>query len=345
MTIKFQIFVSSTYEDLPPEREMVIKAILEMGHIPVGMEMFSAADEEQWKIIARQIDEVDYYIVIIAHQYGSVTDEGVSFTEKEYDYALKNDVPVLGFVIDDSAPWPSDRMEDDTTKRVSLESFKDKVKSKMVSFWSSAEELHAKVSVALMKAINTNPRTGWVRANEAVGPDVIKELTRLSRENAKLRTNLDMLKRNMQEEEDKKLYDIVRILKKNKTDVYIWEAGANDWGDVKEGTLYSIFLAISPNLMVENDRLSIAKDIAFDFVGTSYRLHISPVPSNYLSLWLSDLSSLELIQPSEKKHSLRDTKEYWNLSEFGKQVHQLLRKMMLQLGTELSEKPEDEDES
>ncbi|EIQ1514512.1 DUF4062 domain-containing protein [Vibrio parahaemolyticus] len=69
---KFQIFVSSTYEDLKDERDQVIKAILEMGHIPVGMEMFSAADEEQWKIIQRQIDESDYYVVIAAHKYGSL---------------------------------------------------------------------------------------------------------------------------------------------------------------------------------------------------------------------------------------------------------------------------------
>jgi hypothetical protein len=47
MDRKYQIFLSSTYQDLRDEREQVIKAILEMGHIPVGMEMFSASDEEQ----------------------------------------------------------------------------------------------------------------------------------------------------------------------------------------------------------------------------------------------------------------------------------------------------------
>ncbi len=56
MTTKYQVFVSSTYEDLKAERDQVIKAILEMGNIPVGMEMFSAADEQQWEIIKRQID-------------------------------------------------------------------------------------------------------------------------------------------------------------------------------------------------------------------------------------------------------------------------------------------------
>ena len=47
MEKKYQVFISSTYEDLKDEREQAIKAVLEMGHISVGMEMFSAADEEQ----------------------------------------------------------------------------------------------------------------------------------------------------------------------------------------------------------------------------------------------------------------------------------------------------------
>ena len=32
---KYQIFISSTYADLQDERDQVIKAVLEMGHIPV----------------------------------------------------------------------------------------------------------------------------------------------------------------------------------------------------------------------------------------------------------------------------------------------------------------------
>ena len=102
MNVKYQVFVSSTYEDLRAERDQVVKAILEMGHIPVGMEMFSAADEEQWSLIARTIEEVDYYVVILAHRYGS-TVAGVSYTEKEYDHAVSCGVPTLGFSIDKAA--------------------------------------------------------------------------------------------------------------------------------------------------------------------------------------------------------------------------------------------------
>ncbi|MER8765483.1 MULTISPECIES: DUF4062 domain-containing protein [unclassified Mesorhizobium] len=38
MDVKYQIFVSSTYADLVDERRSVIEAVLNLGHIPVGME-------------------------------------------------------------------------------------------------------------------------------------------------------------------------------------------------------------------------------------------------------------------------------------------------------------------
>ena len=84
---KYQIFVSSTYKDLIVAREKVFETILKLYHFPVGMEMFSADDDEQWEVIKDTIDSSDYYVVVIGHRYGSVTAEGLSFTEKEYNYA------------------------------------------------------------------------------------------------------------------------------------------------------------------------------------------------------------------------------------------------------------------
>ncbi|MEE9876876.1 MAG: DUF4062 domain-containing protein [Stenotrophomonas maltophilia] len=174
--IKYQIFVSSTYDDLKDERSQVIKAILEMGHIPVGMEMFSAADEEQWKIIARQIDETDYYVIIVGNRYGSVTG-GVSYTEKEFDYAVSKGIPVLGFVIDSSVESLAKNVDTVEEKVAALGKFKSKVKQRPVGFWKTAEELHGKVSIALMKAFNTTPRIGWTRATDIAGPEVTNKPT------------------------------------------------------------------------------------------------------------------------------------------------------------------------
>ena len=136
--------------------------LLEMGHIPVGMEMFSAADEQQWQIISRHIDQSDYYAVIIAHRYGSITGE-ISFTRKEYEYALARGIPILGFIIDKSVAWPPELVDKSGAEVELLNDFKDRVKEKPVGFWTSAEDLHGKFSVALMKAISVTPvRDGFV---------------------------------------------------------------------------------------------------------------------------------------------------------------------------------------
>ena len=88
MDKRYQIFVSSTFADLQSERRKVIQALMEMDCIPAGMELFPAADEEQWQFIKRVIDDCDYYVMIIGGRYGSLTPEGISYTEQEYDYAI-----------------------------------------------------------------------------------------------------------------------------------------------------------------------------------------------------------------------------------------------------------------
>lgn len=160
--MKYQIFLSSTYEDLKKERDSVSKAILELGHIPLGMEMFSAGDETQWQLIRREIDQSDYHVVIVAHRYGSMID-GISYTELEYDYAVKQSVPVLGFIISDDAYWPSAHKDTDPVIRQKLDSFKEKVKSKSYVFWNDAVHLTSKVLAALPKEIVRTPRPGWIR--------------------------------------------------------------------------------------------------------------------------------------------------------------------------------------
>lgn len=53
-----------------------------MNQFPIGMEMFSAADDDQWKIIKEAIDSSDFYILIIGNRYGSIEETtGISYTE------------------------------------------------------------------------------------------------------------------------------------------------------------------------------------------------------------------------------------------------------------------------
>ncbi|MCR5686423.1 MAG: DUF4062 domain-containing protein, partial [Lachnospiraceae bacterium] len=46
---KYEVFISSTYEDLKKDRKIVQKAILSMNCFPAGMELFPATDRSQFE--------------------------------------------------------------------------------------------------------------------------------------------------------------------------------------------------------------------------------------------------------------------------------------------------------
>ena len=204
MDKRFQVFVSSTYADLKEERQKVIQTVMELDCIPAGMELFPAADEEQWKFIQRIIDDCDYYILIIGGRYGSVAEEGVSYTEKEYDYAMSIGIKVLAFVHDKPETIPLGKSDTDLQARTRLENFRNKVtKNRLVKMWNKASELPGLVALSLSKTMKIYPAVGWVRASNVVSGELISDLNELRKENAQLRTTVsDLESRNYVEHEE-----------------------------------------------------------------------------------------------------------------------------------------------
>lgn len=164
---KFQVFISSTYEDLKEERAAVSQTLLDLGCIPVGMEQFPASGMSQMDYIKKMLETCDYYILILAGRYGSIDPtDGVGYTEKEYDYAVTNGIPVMSFIVEDIGKLPSEKCEKTDGGRDALTKFRAKVSaSKMIKKYSSKENLQAGVAVSLQKCIRDFPAVGWVRAD------------------------------------------------------------------------------------------------------------------------------------------------------------------------------------
>lgn len=202
MEKKYQIFISSTYTDLTKAREKVRDAILTMMHFPVGMEMFSAGDEEQWEIIRDTIDSSDYYVLIVGHRYGSVIetgdDAGISYTEKEFRYAKEKGIPILAFILSDDAAVKMADFENDPKKMKRLAAFKKDVENgHMVEWWKTPDELAREVTAALHKQMDRKKRPGWVRGDsfniEASHAEILnlnKLVRELQEENANLKSKI-----------------------------------------------------------------------------------------------------------------------------------------------------------
>lgn len=165
MEKKYQIFISSTYEDLKDERDAVLKTILNLNHIPIGMEMFNAGDDEQWDVIKRTIDSSDYYVLILGLRYGSTTDAGISYTEKEYDYAASKDIPIITLIKDNNIPSTPAQRESEPDKIQKLEEFRKKASKKIAKFWKDKNELTTHLATSLTSEISLRPGIGWVRTS------------------------------------------------------------------------------------------------------------------------------------------------------------------------------------
>jgi hypothetical protein len=189
--IRHQIFVSSTFLDLQDERRKISEALLKLDCIPAGMELFPATDEEQFAFIKRIIDACDYYIVIIGGRYGTLTKEGISFTEKEYRYARDQGIPVLAFLHDDPESIAAGKTDLDPMLREKLLAFRSELQSnRIVTGWFSSDDLVTKIILAVVNARGAHPRPGWVRGDAAASNAILTEINEANRTIATLTQRL-----------------------------------------------------------------------------------------------------------------------------------------------------------
>jgi hypothetical protein len=196
MNKRYQVFVSSTYADLKQERQGVIQAWMEMDCIPAGMELFPATDDEQWAFIRRIIDDCDYYLIIIGGRYGSTTPDGLSYTEKEFDYANERGIKIIALLHEEPDSIRVHKSDIDPILRQKLKSFREKIAAnRLVKFWKSSAELPGLVALSLSKSIKAYPAVGWVRASTVASEDMLVEINE-SRENGELRLAVAKLQAN-----------------------------------------------------------------------------------------------------------------------------------------------------
>jgi hypothetical protein len=187
----YQVFVSSTYSDLKDERRHVSETLAKAGYIPAGMELFPATDQQQLEYIKRIIGRSDYYVVIVGGKYGSLAEDGVSFTEKEYEYAIEKRIPVLAFLHANPDKIEVGKTDKDSDLLRKLDAFRNRLSgSRLVDKWTDRNDLCTKVVIAVGQSVNLAPSVGWVRGDQAIDPKLLQDFERLRSENEQLKQQL-----------------------------------------------------------------------------------------------------------------------------------------------------------
>lgn len=322
MDKRYQVFVSSTYKDLIDERRAVINEIMNLECIPSGMELFPATDEEQFEFIKRIIDDCDYYVLILGGRYGSLAKDGISYTEKEYLYALSKGIHVLAFVQEESAIQPNNtETEYDLIKK--LESFKKRVMDgRVVRRWANQIDLTTGVIQSLTHEMRAYPAIGWVRANKVASEDVLQDLARLQKEVEELRK----YKAGVESSQQSIYKDIATF-----DDKYILEGVSSWWNKYIEQdqsekfsieeSWRNIFAALAPHLL-ENPNDFRAKSYVESWIkrvklSTSSTVLLDEEVFNTIKI---QFIALGLIEVKYSKTTKGDMALFWNLTKYGYSV-------------------------
>jgi len=194
----YQVFVSSTYEDLRIERQSVTLALLKNDFIPAGMELLFAQDDSQWDVIKKCIGESDFYVVILAGRYGTCHSSGKSFTQMEYEFAKAANLRIIRLLLDNEVYTKLERgkFEEDTKKKKSLEDFRKRIStSKMCDFWKNMDDLCVGLITALNKELKKSRSGGWLRDDAANRKEIIDESLTIHMERSRqLQLEVDGLK-------------------------------------------------------------------------------------------------------------------------------------------------------
>ena len=341
-----QVFVSSTYVDLVAERQEVIQTLLEADCIPAGMELFPASDDDRWTLIRRVIDDCDYYVVVVGARYGSIDpDRGLSYTEMEFDYAASRKKPIMGFLHGSPGKVAVEKADLDPSMREKLDSFRLKVGERMVKYWSSAHELGGQVAKSLIQIRKTHPAEGWVRASNALTPEVEREL-------AELRARVAELTAEVASKRQAQVIDLDTLAQGEDSytlhvyaEYYDQETVASGrdypsrslrWDGQFDVTWNGLLATLGPFMVDESSEELL--DQKLDTLGRQLILdHVERLPDDADKLGrvtvaadvINDVKvqflSLGLIQQSERRRAVSDTNTYWTLTNRGRDQLMQLR--------------------
>lgn len=153
---QFTVMISSTSHDLPQHREVEMKACIDAGVFPIGMESLPARDATGLQVSLEMVDKADLYIGIYAWRCGWVPKgKDKSVTELEFDRVLErqsagNFDELLIFIAHDDHPFTKKDIETEGDAQKKIEAFKKRAcEGHGRKSFTSVEELRRLVSETL----------------------------------------------------------------------------------------------------------------------------------------------------------------------------------------------------
>ena len=321
MEKKYLVYISSSDTNLKNERTELCRIINELGAIPITMDSFDINQDEDRRIIRKNIEACDYFVNLTAFKCGEIIGKSFSL-ELEYAWALRFKIPVFALIINDNARWKDSKKEKDPALIASLDEFKAKLKNHKHEVWTNIGDLKHKALFLLSREMHLSPRLGWVHSTEVMEPSVANELSRLIRENEILKSRLRMEGTDIVKRIRVQMRQALRVLSGNRVSLSFYYTDSENWENSKTFTYIKIFRLLAPELTSPKTIQEISH-----FLGNILNPDLEkivrkdfPTPSNSIKKIMTDLALLKFV-----RYSGQGENESWEMTEYGKEAFSVYR--------------------
>jgi hypothetical protein len=176
---RYHVFISTTGADMQPERQVLTQTLASLGFFSWGLE---ARTPLTTAFARRQIDDCDYFVLLLGSCYGELSASGVSYVHLEYIYAITKQKPILVIIHESPDSRALDVQESTKDGKRKFEDFRRQLQRErdMVVTFREPRELEVILRHAMPQLTQRYPSLGWVRPNDA-------PMQALQLENEKLR--------------------------------------------------------------------------------------------------------------------------------------------------------------
>ena len=172
---RYQVYLCTAGLDMQPERITLLQTLAGMGFFCWGPELRTP---QHTAFARRQIDECDYFILLVGGRYGELTPSGVSYMHLEYIYAVTKQKPVLAILHAEPERREAHLREPTDDGRAKLDDFRKRLLQDQILHltYQDCRDLDTSARLALPRLLEKFPVKGWIRAEQAGHAQPVRSL-------------------------------------------------------------------------------------------------------------------------------------------------------------------------
>ncbi|MFZ3193059.1 MAG: DUF4062 domain-containing protein [Moraxellaceae bacterium] len=182
---RYHVFISTTEADMHAERVVLSQTLVSQGFFSWGLEQRTPLTTA---FARRQIDDCDYFILMLGSRYGELSASGVSYMHLEYIYAVTKQKPILVLMYEAPESRAEEFQDKNQEGKVKFLDFRRQLQRErdMVMTFRDLRDLEIAIRHTMPQFLNRYPAQGWIRPNQ-------QQVQQLQEENEQLRQKLIQL--------------------------------------------------------------------------------------------------------------------------------------------------------